>query len=48
MRHWIFASSNNIDLLISKIDYEIAEKDLNIEKSRLSPSASLNFSKIRK
>ena len=39
------AELNNIDLLISKLDYEIAIKDLNIEKSRLSPSASLNYSK---
>ncbi len=39
------ANSNNVDLLISKLDYEIAVKDLNIEKARLSPSASLNYSK---
>ena len=41
----IFASSNNIDLQISEIDYQIAARDLNIEKSRLSPTASINFSK---
>ncbi len=39
------ADINNIDLLISKLDYEIAVKNLNIERARLSPSASLNFSK---
>ena len=39
------ADTNNIDLLISKLDYEIAVKDLNIERSRLSPSASLKYSK---
>jgi outer membrane protein len=39
------ADTNNVDLLISKLDYEIAVKDLNIERSRLSPSASLNYSK---
>ena len=39
------AKLKNIDLLISKLDYEIAVKDFNIEKSRLSPSASINFSK---
>ena len=39
------ANTNNMDLLISKLDYEIAVKDLNIERSRLSPSASLNYSK---
>jgi outer membrane protein len=36
---------NNVDLLISKLDYEIALKDLNIERARLSPSASINYSK---
>ncbi len=39
------ASLNNVDLLTSKLDYEIAVKELNIEKARLSPSASLNYSK---
>jgi outer membrane protein len=39
------ASLNNIDYLISKLNYEIAIKDLKIERARLSPSASLNYSK---
>ncbi len=39
------AKLNNKDLLIAKIDYQIAEKDLNIEKAKLSPSASINYSK---
>ena len=39
------ANLKNIDLLISQLDYEIAIKDLNIEKARLSPSASINYSK---
>ena len=39
------ADENNLDLLISKLDYEIAVKELNIERARLSPSASLNYSK---
>ena len=39
------ANSSNIDLLISNLDYEISVKELNIEKARLSPSASINFSK---
>ena len=39
------AQVNNMDLLISKIDYEIAAKDLDIERARLSPSASLNYSR---
>ncbi len=40
-----FSNLNNLDLLISKLDYEIAIKDLNIEKARLSPSASIKVSK---
>ena len=39
------ANLNNFNLLISKIEYEIAVKDLNIERARLSPSASINYSK---
>ena len=39
------AKLNNADLLIAKLDYQIAEKDYNIEKARLSPSASINYSK---
>jgi len=39
------ANSNNVDLLISTLDYEISVKELNIERARLSPSASLNYSK---
>ena len=39
------ANLNNLDLLISQLDYEIAVKDLNIERARLSPSASINYSK---
>ncbi len=39
------ANLNNIDLLISKIDYEIAIKELNVERARLSPSASIKVSK---
>ena len=39
------ANSNNVDLLISILDYEISVKELNIERARLSPSASLNYSK---
>ena len=39
------ANNNNIDLLISTLDYEISVKELNIERARLSPSASVNYSK---
>lgn len=41
------AKLNNANLLISQLDYEIAIKDLNIERARLSPSASINFSKSK-
>ena len=39
------ANYNNVDLLISNLDYEISVKELDIERARLSPSASLNYSK---
>ncbi len=36
---------NNTKFLISKLNYEISIKDLNIERSRFSPSASIEVSK---
>ncbi|MDB3858111.1 TolC family protein, partial [Pelagibacteraceae bacterium] len=39
------AKLSNLGLLIAKLDYQISEKELNIEKARLSPSASINYSK---
>ena len=39
------AKENNADLLIARLDYQISVKDLNIEKAKLSPSASINYSK---
>ncbi|MBA1339133.1 MAG: outer membrane protein [Pelagibacterales bacterium] len=39
------AKLKNLDLLIAKLDYQIAVKKLNIEKAKLSPSASINYSK---
>ena len=39
------AKLNNTDLLIAKLDYQIAKKELNIEKAKLSPSATINYSK---
>ena len=39
------AKLKNLDLLIAKLDYQISEKELNIEKAKLSPSASINYSK---
>ncbi len=39
------AKLNNPDLLIANLDYQISEKELSIEKAKLSPSASINYSK---
>ena len=39
------AKLSNSGLLIAKLDYQISEKELNIEKARLAPSASINYSK---
>tara|TARA_B100000579_G_scaffold109934_1_gene87754 strand:+ start:6251 stop:7540 length:1290 start_codon:yes stop_codon:yes gene_type:complete len=39
------SESNNPKLLIAKLDYEIAQRELNIEIANFSPSASLNYSK---
>ena len=39
---------NNVDLLISKLNNEIAIKEHNIEKARLSPTASIKVSKSEK
>ncbi len=41
------AKLKNLDLLISKLDYHISEKELNIEKAKLSPFASINYSKSK-
>jgi outer membrane protein len=35
----------NPKLLLAKLDYGISEKNVNIEKSKFSPSASLNYTK---
>ena len=36
---------NNINLLISKLNFEISKRELNIERSRFSPTASIEVSK---
>ena len=41
----ILAEKNNPRLLIAKLDYEIAKKNLNIEKAQVAPSASINYSR---
>ena len=38
-----FSEKNNPKLLLAKLDYEIAKKNVNIEKSKFSPSASVNY-----
>ena len=39
------SNSNNPSLAIARINLAISEKELNVEKARLSPSATLNYSK---
>ena len=41
------AKLKNLDLLAAKLDYQISKKELNIEKAKLSPSASINYSKSK-
>ena len=36
---------NNPKLIMARLDYEITERNLNIEKAKFSPSASINYSK---
>ena len=38
-----FSERNNPKLLLAKLDYKISEKNVDIEKSKFSPSASLNY-----
>ena len=38
-----FSEKNNPKLLLAKLDYEISEKNVSIEKSKFSPSASVNY-----
>jgi len=37
------SQKNNPKLLLAKLDYEISKKNVNIEKSKFSPSASVNY-----
>ena len=39
------SEKNNINLLISKLDYDISIKEFNIEKARFSPSAKIEVSR---
>ena len=38
-----FSEKNNPKLLLAKLDYKISEKNVDIEKSKFSPSASVNY-----
>jgi len=41
------AEKNNPKLMIAQLDYKISERDLNIERAKLSPSASINYTKSK-
>jgi outer membrane protein len=43
----IISKKNNPELIISQLDYEISKRDLNIKKSEVAPSASINYSKSK-
>ena len=38
-----FSKKNNPKLLLARLDYEISKKNVKIEKSKFSPSASVNY-----
>ena len=40
---FIFSEKNNLKLLLAKINYQIAKKKVDIEKSKFSPSATVNY-----
>ena len=40
---YAFSKKNNPKLLLAKLDYEISEKNIDIEKSKFSPSASVSY-----
>ncbi|MDC0426385.1 TolC family protein [Pelagibacteraceae bacterium] len=41
----IISEKYNLKLLLAKLDFEISKKNVNIEKSKFSPSASVNYTK---
>jgi outer membrane protein len=43
----IFSEKNNSKLLLAKLDYEIAQKNVSIERSKFSPSASVNYTQSK-
>ena len=42
---YTFSEKNNPKLLLARLDYKISEKNVDIEKSKFSPSASVNYTK---
>ena len=42
-----FSEKNNPKLLLAKLDYEISKKNVDIEKSKFSPSASVNYTQSK-
>jgi outer membrane protein len=41
----VISEKHNPKLLLAKLDYEISKKNIDIEKSKFSPSASINYTK---
>ena len=41
------AEKNNPKLMIADLNYKISERDVNIKRSKMSPSASINYSKSK-
>jgi len=42
-----FSEQNNPKLLLAKLDFEISQKNVDIEKSKFAPSASLNYTQSK-
>ena len=42
-----FSEKNNPKLLLAKLDYQVAEINVSIEKSKFSPSASINYTQSK-
>jgi len=42
-----FSEKNNPKLLLAKLDYDIAQKNVSIERSKFSPSASVNYTQSK-
>jgi len=42
-----FSEKNNLKLLLAKLDYEVAKKNVSIAKSKFSPLASVNYTQSK-